>query len=532
MRFEIWNTIFPFFIRIGRDCRIQKTGNSLAKLVPDILHTRIGEKIILSRPKTQDIDFESLLKLQGQLVLLTIPVGDIQLRGQIIQDEDNDHVLLLVSPWFREISQFEQSGLTYNDFAIHDPIMDVLQLLSFYAISIKDLQTQTTELENARLKLEMALKAKRDFLSVMTHELRTPLNAVLGMTYQLLEESPKPSQLEMMDTLKFSGENLLNLVNDILDYSKLEAGMAELDVQAVKIKRLLQQTKKSFDTHAKNNELDLILDLDSQMPEYVMTDKIRLSQVLINLIGNALKFTPRGSIRIKTEVLTQLESRVQLQFSVIDTGIGIPEEKISNIFNEFTQVSSSANRKFGGTGLGLAITRKILKLFGTDIQVASKIGQGSTFSFCLNLETVKEQSEESPKLLSCAQLDGLRVLIAEDNEINLRIVTRYLKKWGIDYGAARNGQEALDLVNKRAFDLILMDLLMPDMDGYEASSRIRSLTDPGKNSIPIVALSASLFDDVKDHINMVGINGYLGKPFRPDDLHSIIVKYTLPPIKT
>lgn len=526
MQTDNWNSLFPYFIKLDRSLTITEVGKSMHKLCPDLPGSLFYEKLLLKRPSAPEISFDKFCSFQDHLLLVYFLDSPVVLRGQVVL-ADIDTLILCVSPWITHYDQLESLNLKINDFALHNPMLDMLQLLSIHTLSIEDLKKQTMELEKAKKEVEIALKAKRDFLSVMTHELRTPLNAVIGMTNILTEESPDPSQVESLSTLKFSAESLLLLINEILDFSKLEAGKVELDFQALNLPELLHNIHQTFLVHAKEKQIDLILDVPNDLPAWIMGDSTRLTQVLFNLISNAIKFTPRGGVSIRIELVEKTDSWVKTTFHIIDSGVGIPEDKQHAIFQDFIQVQTSSNRQFGGTGLGLSITQKILKLFGSDISLKSTLGKGSTFSFVLKSKIATPISSTptiSTEKLN-ASLEGLRVLLAEDNEINIKITTRYLRKWGIDFEVAKNGQEAVSHCLEGEFDLILMDLLMPEMDGYEASRAIRQLSGKKMSEVPIVALSASLFDDVKEKINQAGITGFLEKPFRPAELHDLLTSY-------
>lgn len=520
----LWDQLFPYHIRLNPELEIISVGRSVEKLAAGLIGCTFSEKLLIKRPRLAAISYVDLLALQDKLLLLHLRDLDVLLRGQVVVDE-SDSLIFCVSPWLTDITQMEGFGLSLQDFALHDPIMDLLQLLSYHAMSIEELHMQAIDLKKAREDAEVALKARSDFLSVMTHEIRTPLNAVIGMANQLLEENPRPDQLENLRTLRFSGENLLMLINDILDYSKLESAKIQLESKPVNLKELLGNIRKTFEPLARQQKISLLLHVDPKIPEAILGDATRISQVLFNLVGNALKFTPVGSVTLRVLRVSMQGKNARLRFEITDTGVGIPADKLSAIFEDFVQVRSSVSRTSAGTGLGLSICRKILQLHHSDIEVQSRLGEGSTFAFEMTAETTQAVV---PAAVVFTSLRGMRVLLVEDNEINIKITTRYLKKWEVSFDVARNGVEALSYTAKNPYDLILMDLQMPEKDGYEATQEIRAASGNVNQQVPIIALSASLFDDVRKKALEVGLSSFLDKPFREQELHRILADHFLP----
>lgn len=378
------------------------------------------------------------------------------------------------------------------------------------------------ELIQAKTLAEEASKAKEQFLSTMSHEIRTPMNAVIGMTNLLLQENPKSEQLQNLNALKFSAESLLTLLNDILDFSKIEAGKIQLVTEVINIKQIAVGLNNSFDLIAKNKGIVLASEIDNHIPNSLLGDPIRINQVLTNLIGNALKFTEKGKISLSIKLEKDEMNRSTVLFAISDTGIGIEKEKQNIIFKEFTQANADTTRKYGGTGLGLAISQRIVRALGGVIKVNSKHGQGSTFFFSLQFPKADSSITDAkvlPKPDAFIEFTKkYRVLIVEDNEINKIIAEKFLTKWGLEIEHAENGQVAVEMHQKGNFDLILMDLEMPVMSGYEATTAIRQLTDAKKNSIPIIALTASVMMDIQKKIYSLGMNDFLLKPFIPNEL--------------
>ncbi|HBZ67778.1 MAG TPA: hypothetical protein DEO70_13170 [Bacteroidales bacterium] len=393
---------------------------------------------------------------------------------------------------------------------------------------ITERKKREEELMRAKEDAEAATKAKQQFLSVMSHEIRTPLNGILGTVHLLAQEDPRADQLDYLNTLEFSGNQLMSIVNDILDFSKIEATGIQFEKIEFNLKEQINGLIKIFTFKAADKGIDLSLDFGRELPEVVAGDSMRLNQILTNLIGNALKFTEKGEIRVKVS-LAKEDTPTFIQFSVTDTGIGIEEQKLETIFEFFSQADANTTRKYGGTGLGLAITRKLVELQGGYLRVRSKVGTGSVFSFELPFDTTDLQHEhtivkaDGNKLFSLA---GINVLLVEDNKINQMIANKFLDRWKCTTDVASNGFQALSMIVKKKYNIVLMDLQMPDLDGYETSIRIRKMDDDYYRNIPIVALTASAFNEVKEGVMRAGMTDILNKPFIPDELNQKIYFYT------
>jgi len=391
------------------------------------------------------------------------------------------------------------------------------------ALAINKLKNEE-DLKKARQVAEEAAQAKHQFLSTMSHEIRTPLNAILGMTYLLLQEDPKKEQLEFLNSLKFSGDNLMTLINDILDFNKIESGKIFFEEADFNLKELIHGIRQSFHFRAEEKGIKLKVLIDSELPEIIVGDAARLNQVLTNLIGNAIKFTETGSITIDVIVMNSGKKKIELEFAVADTGIGISEDEQKNIFESFKQASTDTTRKFGGTGLGLAICKRLIELQGRKLEVESKVGKGSKFFFTLEFN----KSERKSLKLKYAgeekfdQLIGKKVLLAEDNEINIIVAQKILTKWGIDVKTVTNGLELIKKVNKHDFDVILMDLHMPEMNGFEATRIIRKSNQVKIRNVPVIALTSSIMSEVQNKIEKTGFDDYILKPFNPTELYNKI----------
>lgn len=385
-------------------------------------------------------------------------------------------------------------------------------------VDITESKKQEAELIKAKELAEEASKAKEQFLSVMSHEIRTPMNAIIGTTNILFQENPSNHQMGYLKALKFSAENLLVLLNDILDFSKIEAGKFQIHNQTFNLSDVTKGSFRTFETMAQQKGIDFLMEFDGNVTEKVLGDPIRINQILANLISNALKFTEKGSVQLMLSKAKETKTHYQIRFSVADTGIGVPSDKIDEIFREFSQVYSPKNQRIGGTGLGLTISKKLVELMGGKLMLSTQLGKGSEFYFILKFKKVHKQ-ELSPdtKLInskSNISIKGLKILVAEDNEINAMIALKFLEKWEAEATHVENGKEALEMLKKKKFDLVLMDLEMPVMDGYEATREIRKM----KSKIPIIALTASAMIDVRNRLTQTGMDGFVLKPFKPSDL--------------
>jgi signal transduction histidine kinase/CheY-like chemotaxis protein len=386
--------------------------------------------------------------------------------------------------------------------------------------NVNEKEALNKQLEATVAETKALADSRSVFLSTMSHELRTPLNAVIGMT-NLVKDTATEEQTENLDILEFSAMSLLTLVNDILDYNKTENDKIELEAIPVNLPDLLHKVCTGLQQKAAEKGLDVVLHVDENLKgKWIVTDPTRITQIIYNLVGNAIKFTEKGSVSVKATSLGQTEDNMQVHFSVSDTGIGIALNRQDAIFDPFTQASIDTTRHYGGTGLGLAIVKRLLKLFNSEIHLQSKQGEGSSFSFDMDFGLYKGVVKPVGILPAMgSSLEGLTILIAEDNPINSLLLVKLLTKWHAASVVAANGQDAVDKLLAGSFDAILMDLHMPIMDGYQATTAIRALADPVKARIPIIALTASVSHNINGKINLAGMNDYLSKPFQPASLY-------------
>jgi PAS domain S-box-containing protein len=407
---------------------------------------------------------------------------------------------------------------------------DDLYVLDFIANQIAIAIQRRIMLDNiilSRQKAEEAAQSKQLFMSTMSHEIRTPLNEVIGITNLLLQGNPREDQMDFIKTLKFSGNHLLTLVNDVLDYNKMELGKIIFEQTQFNLIDLLDEIMRSYSFRSKAKNLSFDIKKANDLPAEVIGDPIRLNQILSNLLSNALKFTIHGSISVIIKELSRTSNQSKMEFTVTDTGIGIPKDKHFLIFESFTQAEPDTARHFGGTGLGLAICKKLIELQGGTITFDSEPDKGSTFRFVISFGISEKGGQthvaELPE--SFSGLEGKKILVAEDNKINFFVANKFLIGWGISVTLAENGQIALDILEREDFDLILMDLHMPVMDGIEATRIIRKSENPRIKDIPIVALTAAIMSESHDKIDDLKINDYVLKPFKPHDLFERILKH-------
>ena len=384
------------------------------------------------------------------------------------------------------------------------------------------LQRQNKELEKQNQLARDATQAKSDFLSMMSHEIRTPLNGIVGMIHLMLQEDLRTKfQKELVETLKFSSDHLMAVVNDVLDFNKINSNHVKLTQEAFDPSLLLRNLEKTFIPRVREKKLDLIFEIDSDLPAQLTGDKVRLNQIITNLIHNAVKFTQTGFVKLAVKEKGRDENQIELRFEISDSGIGIPLEEQSTIFEIFTQSSSEANRSNRGTGLGLAITKELLRLFGSAITLESEPGKGSCFSFSLTFYYSDQPLLETNPVGVKVALPDARILVVDDNAINLLLATNLLKKVGLKYDTAANGSEALEKFNEKHYDLLLMDLRMPVMNGFEATRIIR---EKG-SELPIIALTASAFTDEREKALSSGFSAYLVKPFLPEEFYELIFTF-------
>ncbi len=404
-----------------------------------------------------------------------------------------------------------------------------------YSAVVRDITERVRDheaLKAAKLAAETANRTKSDFLAIVSHEIRTPLNGVLGMGELLLASDLSNTDRSRVETIIRSGDSLMAIINDILDFSKIEAGKLELERTTIDLRLLLEELSGLFWGFVRKQDIHYQQIVADDIPPFILGDPVRLRQVLINLLSNAVKFTREGGVTLSVRPVSRRDRMVTIRFDVQDTGIGISPEQFAKLFKSFSQVDSSTTRRFGGTGLGLSITQRLVTLMGGDIEVESTVDRGSLFRVTLPFETAREpEVEPARSLLERREIpDRARLLVVEDDEVNRMVIQGMLNPLGIQPVLAGNGREALEITEKRTFDLILMDCQMPEMDGYSACRALREREQRrgGVRSTPVVALTANAMKGDREKCMRAGMNDYLTKPVRGRDLRSALARWLTP----
>lgn len=407
-------------------------------------------------------------------------------------------------------------------------ILSLLSLSLYKNIIIRTRSNQLLEEKNKELilakeKTEKASNARTEFLSTVSHELRTPLNAINGIAHLLMEDKPKKSQMHYLESLQFSGNYLTNFINDILEINKIDSKKTEIENISFNLKQLLGNIQSSLKELAYENKNKFSIEIDSDIPDYLIGDPTKLSQILLNLINNALKFTHEGKVTVTSKLVSRENNLASIYFEVKDSGIGIPEEKLETVFDSFSQGSVGINRKYGGTGLGLTIVKKLVRILGGEIKLESVVNKGSSFSFELPfMEGEKPlKIDKKPKTTNESNLVNKKILVVEDNKINQMISKKMLENKGVLCEIIDNGEDAIEIAKNHKFDMILMDVHLPGINGTIATKKIREFD----KKTPIIALTAISLNENRNTLLSYGMNDVITKPFVPENFYATISKY-------
>ena len=516
--------VFPAYIRTSPDLKIISVGRSLRRLAPQAQPgTGLLDSFRIKRP-TGPVDFQGWVRA-GSALQLQATTGSMVLRGLVLAEEAG--FLLCVSHAISSIADLEASGLTMADFSQADSSLTAILAAGFQASMISETRELMTALAGARDEALAASKAKSAFLANMSHEIRTPLNGILGIIGTLARTPLTPSQQEMVQLIMGSGQSLERLLSDILDLSKVEAGQFAIESAPFCLGASVRDAVRLMQIRADDKGLVFGLDLAPDDETWVMGDTVRLKQVVSNLVSNAIKFTDRGRVDVVLAVTALESGRAGIRIDVRDTGIGLDAEARERVFQRFAQADDSITRRFGGTGLGLAISRDLAEAMGGEITLETKPGSGSCFTLLLNLpraeaslQSVSPLDGPSSDVDEIAPFDSpLRVLLVEDNVTNQRVVQLILETLGAEIAVANNGQEALDLYHADGFDVILMDMQMPVMDGLTATRLIRTREGAaGWRRTPVAMLTANTLDEHRQTASNAGADYHIPKPITPESL--------------
>ncbi len=411
---------------------------------------------------------------------------------------------------------------------VYDQNETVIKFVSV-CTDLSEIKAYEQQLHAAKEHAEQMAESKESFLSTVSHELRTPLNAVIGLTHHLIQNNPREDQQEDLSILKFSAENLLHLINDVLDLSKIEAGKISIEKTAFNLKKIINSLKQSFQYQAMAKGLSFKVFVNDSVPFALFGDSVRLIQILTNLLSNAVKFTSKGAVQLYLQAKVLENGYCELEVKVEDSGKGIASDKLELIFDKFEQANQDSGGDFGGTGLGLSITKQLIELQGGSIAVNSSQGKGSTFTFTIpyqvaQLHDIQPENKVQPTTTE-TDVSQLQILLVEDNKINQAVAGKFLRNWNIDFSIAENGEEAVQSARENYFDLILMDLQMPVMNGYEATVQIRQLSEFDYSQTPIIAITAAGASGIEQKVMAAGMTSTVFKPFKPEDLLEKIRQY-------
>jgi signal transduction histidine kinase/AmiR/NasT family two-component response regulator len=514
--------LFPCYILTDQELVLRSVGRSLRKLIPDVAAgVPLTHCFKIERPRS-GFDPAVAARRSSALQFKSMD-GRVNLVGTVLEVEHGylfcmAHSAMMAQKW-------GELDLSASDFSSADQSMAIGTSMGLQSVLMSEMKDLATNLAKARDEALAANRAKSTFLSVMSHEIRTPLNGVLGMVHVLLKDAPTEQQRSRLEIVRESGDALLAILNDLLDISRIEAGKMSLESIEFDIREVLSGAYAAFTAIANKSGLSFILDIDPAAGIY-LGDPTRVRQVAYNFLSNALKFTKEGRVVLSARLVDG-----GLEISVLDTGIGIADDRLDGVFDPFVQADASVNRHFGGTGLGLGISRDLAKLMGGSIRVESELGKGSTFTAFLQIprlrdatETLRVVNDDEP-VASQEIVQSLRVLAAEDNLVNQLVLRTLMEQFGITLTVVENGKLAVEAWESQTWDIILMDMQMPVMGGVEASRLIREQERAtGRAKTPIIAVTANAMTHHMSEYESAGINGVVSKPIKADALANVLIK--------
>jgi len=500
-------------VTISTDGKIMDMNEALTHIIGKSREnlTNTDFKDYFSDPqKARDVYLEVFSKgfvTDSPLTILDGRLTDVLFNGSVYKDEKGNVMGAVVVA--RDITERKRIE------------MELTEARIFAELATAIAEEAKAKAESATIIAEDAVRAKQQFLSNMSHEIRTPMNAIIGFTKVVLKTDLTAKQKEYLTAIKMSGDSLIVLINDILDLAKVDAGKMTFEQTPFKLSQSIAAMLHLFETKIQEKNLSLTKVYDPQIPEVLVGDPVRLHQIIINLVSNAVKFTSTGKITVSVRLLDSVDDNVTIEFAISDTGIGIPEDKIQQIFENFHQATSGTSRLYGGTGLGLAIVKQLVESQGGKVQVKSKIEEGSTFSFTLNFQKTKDKAVLETEILELnREIKNIKVLVVEDMALNQLLMKTLLDDFGFERDIAENGKIAIEKLQTQKYDIILMDLQMPEMNGFEATKHIRNVM---LSTIPIIALTADVTTVDLEKCKEVGMNDYIAKPVDERLLFSKII---------